>query len=421
MESAQTIAPRFPRLRLSAFWYFYLAALGIFFPYYSLYLSRELRLTGTQVGLVLAAIPLMGLVTQPLWGQLADRTGSRRGVLAGVTAGTALAWGSLVLPRGFAAALLGTAALAVFSTAVLPMAAAVTMAGIRDRGPGGFGWVRMWGTLGFLTLVVVFPWLLGRPEIAAATDGTPWQGLALMFPSAALLCLTAALIASRLPRGGSLALRSSPGEARRLLGHEPVARLVLVVFAAYAFIMGPIHLFPLYVTARGGDVATIGRMWIFMLLLEAPLIGMSRHTLRWLSPRGLLTAGLVSEGVRWTTCALSTNLGLIHAVQLLHGVGVAGILVGAPLYIEQAVPERLRSTGQALVSIAGPGAGAFLSNVAGGWLFEHVGAGAPYATGGVGALALGGALYRLLPEPRRPEPREPEPRNPESKSPDEPR
>lgn len=403
MESDPSAEQPLVRLRLSAFWFFYMAALGIFFPYYSLYLRRELQLSGTEVGLVVATIPLMGLLTQPLWGHLADRSGSRRGVLVVITTGTALAWGGLGLPRGFQGALLGTAILAVFSTAVLPMAAAVSMAEVRSRGPGGFGWIRMWGTVGFLALVVIFPRLVARFEIVELPAAVPWHGLGLMFPSAAVLCLVSAGIASRLPSSTSLALRSIHGDSRRLLGHSPMARLLLVAFVTHAFIMGPINLFPLYVTSRGGDLEAIGRMWIFMLLLEIPLIGMSRQTLRWLGPRGLLTLGLVAEGCRWTTCALSTSLDLIRTVQLLHGVGVAGILVGAPLYVEHAVPERLRSTGQALTSVAGPGAGAFLSNVAAGWLFDHVGPSAPYAAAGVGALTLGLLLHRLLPEPRRPE------------------
>lgn len=402
-----------PRPRLSAFWFFFMAALGIFFPYYSLYLGRELALSSTRVGMVLAIIPLVGIATQPLWGQLADRTGSRRLVLVLVTAGTAIAWGALAWPRSFVGALLGTAALACFSTSVLPMAAATSMAALRDReigeGAAGFGRVRMWGTLGFLAAVVVFPRALEHAARAEAETTAPWRGLGLVFPCAAVVCLVAAGLTTRLPRSPALSLRAHRGDVRVLLRHAPLARLLGVVFLAHLFMMGPIGLFPLFVTARGGDVASIGRMWIFMLLLEVPLIGLSRHTLRKLGARGLLTVGLLAEGARWTISALSTDLGWIQAVQLLHGVGVAGVLVGAPLYVEQAVPERLRATGQALSSVAGAGAGAVLSNLAAGLLFDHLGPGATYGAAGLGALVLGLSLHRWLPRPRRPAEADPRP------------
>ncbi|MEE9185938.1 MAG: MFS transporter, partial [Candidatus Binatia bacterium] len=62
---------------LALFWFIYMGALGIFFPYYSLYLRENAGLSGSQVGLVLAIIPLVGIVAQPFWGQVADRTGER--------------------------------------------------------------------------------------------------------------------------------------------------------------------------------------------------------------------------------------------------------------------------------------------------------------------------------------------------------
>ncbi len=63
-------ALRRPRnLSISLVWFFVLGGLGTFFPFYSLYLSKNLGLSGTEVGAVLAMLPLMGVMAQPLWGQ----------------------------------------------------------------------------------------------------------------------------------------------------------------------------------------------------------------------------------------------------------------------------------------------------------------------------------------------------------------
>ena len=62
---------------LTSFWFVYFGSLGIFFPYFSLYLRENAGLSGTQVGLVLAISPLVGMFAQPVWGQIADRTGAR--------------------------------------------------------------------------------------------------------------------------------------------------------------------------------------------------------------------------------------------------------------------------------------------------------------------------------------------------------
>ncbi len=385
-------------LRLSFFWFLYMCGWGIFFPYYSLYLGRDLALSGSRVGIVMATIPLVGLVCQPFWGHLADRTGSRRRVLAVISAGTAVTCAGLALARDFPSALVGTALFAIFSTSVLPMATAVTLAAVSRTGIGRFGPIRMWGTLGFLTLVIVFPHLLD-----ALGDLGSRPRLAWMYPLTGGFLLAAAAIALSLPDSRALSLRSERGDTRRLLRHPPVIRLLALVFSAHLFLQGAINFFPLYVRSRGGDEAMVGRMWIFMLLLEIPLIGFSGSTLRRLGARGLLTMGLLAEGLRWTTCALTDDMTVITAVMLMHGVGVAGILIGAPLYLEQASPERLRSTGQAVIATVSFGAGAIVSNTVFGWLFERYGAEVPYGAAGLGAFALALAVHGWLPIPAPPE------------------
>ena len=395
------------RLRLSLFWFFYMAGLGTFFPFFSLYLRDRVGLTGTQVGLTTAIIPLVGLAAQPFWGQVADRTGSRRLVLAIVSLGVALANLGLGFFEGFVGTLAGTALLALFLTVVLPLATAVSLAALA-MGPDGdanlgaqaFGRVRLWGTVGFLVGVVVFPRL---PATFLADTSVPWHGLGRLFPITASLSLVAALLALTLPSSPALSIRSRRGDVRRLLRHAPAFRLLVLVFFAHAFLQGPIYLFPLFISELGGDVSTLGNMWILMLLFEIPLIGYAGSTLRRLGPRGVLLMGLLAEVIRWSTCALTENITLVYAVQLLHGVGVAGIIIGAPLYLEQVTPERLRATGQSLVSAAGYGAGAIVSNILGGWLFDHAGHHAPYAMAGIGLAVLCVLLYWWLPEPSRPE------------------
>lgn len=387
------------RLRLSLYWLLYMMGLGIFFPYFSLYLQQDQGLSGSQVGLVMAMLPLVGLVAQPMWGYLADRTGSRRRTLAFVTFGMGATCLLLSFFNGFHAMLVATAGLAVFSTVVLSMATAVSLGAMAEEGPHAFGQVRVWGTLGFLVSVLCFPMFL---DTWGWRLDLPWRHLGWIFPITFLFATLACIAAIRLPDRRSLTVRSHPGDLARLLRHPPAVRLLILVFLAHICLQGPIHLFPLYITDRGGSAADVGRMWVFMLLLEIPLIAYSGRTLRSLGARGLLTLGLLAEGIRWTTCALTRDLQIVQMAQLLHGVGVAGVIVGAPLYLEQAVPERLRATGQSLISAAGFGAGSIVSITSAGWLFEHVDASTPYRLAGAGALILTLLLFALLPAPYRP-------------------
>ncbi len=395
---------------IAVVWFFYLGALGIFFPFFSLYLHENAGLTGTQMGFVLAVIPMMGLATQPLWGQIADRTGSRSRVLSALGVGALFGYAALFYARGFVAIALATAALAFFQTAVIPSSVAATLALTRNDGPYAFGRMRVWGTVGFLLVVVGFPPALHALQELWGPDvdrpGVSEPGLEWMFPITAAVLFCGALAARALPRGGALALRAPRGDWRRLVRHRPFRRLLGFSLVAFLCLQGPMSMFPVFVRAHGGSLDSVGEMWILMLIPEIFLILMSGAGLQRFGPRGLLAIGVTAGGIRWLVCGFAPSLAWIYPVQVLHGVVVAGLVLGAPLYVEAVVPERLRSTGQGLLAMIGVSVGGICSQLATGWLIEHVGTNAPYIVGGAGALILGLLIPIWIPPATRPAPAE---------------
>lgn len=400
-------APDMPRLLpLSAFWLLYMGGLGVVFPYQALYFRENVALAGLQLGLVLAVRPLVGMLAQPGWGWLADRTGSRGRTLVALALGTSVAYALLPLAESFPVVLAAMALAALFSTSVMPMATSVTMASLGAAASEHFGRVRVWGTVGFLVLVASFPWLLERFQAArglsAGPDGPSEPGLGVIFWIAGGLALVAAAVALFLPREGGLALRARPGELGPLLRHPPYRRLLAFAFGAHFCHQGAIQLFPVFVRAQGGSAETVSHIWIGMLLVEIPFLFFSGSIVARIGARGLLGLGILADGVRWTVCAWSGSLVVIQAMMALHGLVVAGIMVGAAVYVEQATPERLRSTGQGGLAMMGISLAGVLSTTVAGALLD-LRPTAPYWMGGLGALALAIALPFLLPGPTRPE------------------
>jgi MFS family permease len=396
------------RLAMAVVWFFGLGALGMFLPFFGLYLHENAGLAGTRVGIVLAVVPLVGAAVQPLWGQVADRTGARARVLVWIALGAGLGYAALFAARGFASLLFATALLASFQTAFVPAAVSVTLALARDGGPHAFGLSRVWGTVGFLLFVVAFPRLLDAAQraqrLGRAAGGPSEPGLELMFAGAGAAMLLAGLAALALPRRGAVAIRAPRGDWRRLARHGPFLRCLAFALAAYVCLQGPLTLFPVFVRARGGSLDSVSEMWVPMLLLEIPLVALSGASLARVGARGLVAIGVVAGGARWLACGVTSGLAWIYPVQVLHGVVVAGFVLGAPLYVEAVVPERLRSTGLGALTMVGASLGGITSNLAAGWLLEHVGPDAPYLAGGMGALALGCLVPLVLPPPGRPPP-----------------
>jgi PPP family 3-phenylpropionic acid transporter len=401
------------RVAMSCVWFFCLGGLGIFFPFFSLYLRENAGLSGSQMGLVLSMVPLVGTLAQPFWGQLADRTGARSSVLALLVFGASAGYFSLGYAQGFPAVLAATLLLAVFSTAMIPTAMAVSFALAEGDRARALGRMRVWGTVGFLFMVVGFPPLLHGIQAARGLlrepGGPSEPGLEVMFPITAGVIALSGLIALLLPRGGEMALRAPKGDWRRLLGHAPFVRLLAFALLAYACLQGPMSIFPIYVRSLGGTLDSVSQMWILMLALEVPLVFFSGSSIARFGARGLLAIGVLAGGVRWTACGLAPDLAFAFPFQILHGVVVAGLVVGGPLYVEAVVPERLRSTGQGMLAMVGVSMGAVASQLGTGVLLEAGGPRAPYLVGGIGALTLVALLPWLLPPVARPRPAGDEP------------
>src|SRR3954451_12774690 len=80
-----------PAVLIPAYYVFLLGALGVFLPYFSLWLVGH-GLTPTETTRVLALTPLMSLVAPPLVGLWADARRARAWLLSGGTLATWLAF-----------------------------------------------------------------------------------------------------------------------------------------------------------------------------------------------------------------------------------------------------------------------------------------------------------------------------------------
>ncbi len=396
--SAPPLARR--ALPLAAYWALSMAPFGLSLPYLALYLRENAALTGVQVGAVFAVLPAVGILGQPIWGVLADRSGLRARALVVISLGTAVGFLAIGRAQGFASILAATALFALFSRAVIPMLLSVCLSALEDH-PHAFGWVRAFGTVGFAASMFVFPAALGAYQsshgLVATPGGATEPALGLLFPTAAALSLVAAAAALAIPNRGAVALRAERGEWKVLLRNRRFVRLLVVCTLAFLCVNGPMEFFSILVRERGGNLHVVRDMWLFMLIPEILLITVLGTLVRRLGARGLLAMGLFAGGLRWLLCGSIDSLAALYPVQMLHAVVVLGLNLGAPLYVDAVVPPQLRSTAQSMLGTVAVGIGGMASSLLAGWLLEHGGISAPYLAGGAGALLLLVLFPRWLP------------------------
>lgn len=386
--------------RLCTYWFVMTAALGVYFPYFSLYLKESLGLRGAEVGAAFALPPLVGLFAQPFWGYVADRTGSRTRVLMLLSFGTASGYALLMWPRSFLPLMAAVTWLSFFVTAQMPMAVAVSLGAIAQQRNGvTFGHVRVWGTVGFFVTVLGVPPMVRA--LAAVRGTSEPEQFHYAFLLAALLAGSASLIAFGFPSvPPPQRERMARGEERLLLRNTAYLRVLLVIALAYAFLHGPMVLFPVYVHSRGGDHATISYMWSFSLTMEIILMFSSAALYQRFGPKLTISFGIIACGVRWLVCGLCRDLGYVYPLQTLHAAMVISLQVGAPMLVEALVPDRLRASSQAGLNMVGSSVGGVASSMLAGVLLDSAGIDVVMLLGGGAGLLLGIATPWILPELR---------------------
>ena len=261
-----------------------MAGLGVIFPYQSLYFQENVGLTGTQLGFALAIHPLIGIIVSPLWGQWADRSGLRRSTLFFLASGSALGYLLIPTASNLTDLLLCLGFLSIFAAPAMAVTSSLSFAVLGKEGTSRFGHVRVWGTIGYLIMVVSFPKILTWAEGDSATIESA-LGLQFIFPVAAILCLTAAGMLFWVPPSEAISMRAKSKDLTALLRQASYLRLLVLAFFAFGLLSGPIVLFPVFVVERGGTIETVSRLWIPMLLLEIPLIFFAGTGLRWIGAR----------------------------------------------------------------------------------------------------------------------------------------
>ena len=225
---------------LSLFWATLFGALGIFFPFYSLYLKDILGLSGQQIGLAMGVFHLVGLVGQPSWGYLADRTGARKAVLVVITVGMALGFVAFWHVRSYAVLLLVSMFFAAFYTSLIQQGMALGLGLLYRSSNSHFEWVRAFGSVGFLITCFGFPFFLD-----AVDPGSDEGDLGLLFPcSAAIILLTTAVV-FLIPNQKVIREQARPGAWRLLIADRKFLRFLLYVFLVNFMLDGPMFLLSL--------------------------------------------------------------------------------------------------------------------------------------------------------------------------------
>lgn len=384
-HSSLSVRPVNPAWRGGLYYLFFWASMAVCMPYLNVHYSR-LGLSGLEIGLLGALMPLMRLTTAPVLSALADRRGWKKRLLSVcllVAGGFFLLLG---MPQTFVLILPIAALLAMAHSAVTPIADAL-VARMARRYHVDYGKLRLWGSLGFAA--------------TALGTGALWQrvGFEAMFPVAALMVLPVVLAAQGLEETAAPQQQARMPLTQLLRDHGLVA-LLLANFLIGAGEGLYITFSGVYMDVLGGPEWMIGGIFGLSALVELPAMQYAGALARRIGKPFTLVISYALMAIAFFGYAVSRTPVILLLWAMLKGVGFGLYFPTTVSLGDDRAPEAWTSTVQSLLMALGWGLAPLLTIPLAGWLSDTLGLAQVFAVAaGVQLLAilvLGWAMLRRM-------------------------
>ncbi len=369
-----------PYWRLSGFYFFYFATLGVLVPYWGLYL-QSVGFTPVDIGSLIAILMFSRIVAPMLWGWIADHRESRMAVVRLASFLTIVSFSGAFFGSSFWWLAVVMLLFSFFWHASLPLLEVFVMRHTASR-PGAYGRVRLWGSIGFIVAVTA----LG-PVIDARG---PWWVLP------ALLTMMLGI--------GTFSLTLPESEMRGSVEHAGPFRQALLRPEVFAFLLacllmqishGPYYTFySIYLEGYGYSKTLIGLLWAFAVLCEIGVFLVMQRLLARVALRAVLIASFFLAAVRWLLIGhYPESLAVLVLAQTLHAATFGSFHATAMQLVHRFFTGRHQHRGQAIYGSLSFGIGGAVGSFYSGHTWVTLG---PTATFNIAAASAGLAFLVAL-------------------------
>ena len=346
------------------FSYYFLSyfALGTLLPLLPVYLNENLGMEQNMIGYILSFMPLVGIVGQPIWGYISDKTKAYKKILFFIISVSTITGFLLGVTKNITTTFVIVLLFSFFRCAIVPLSDRFALEYSKD-GETSFGAIRLWGSIGYAVAGLVIG------QIAKVT------GLFIIFYIFVGVYLMVLFCLKFFPNesiteGYIIKQNSLTTDFRELMKIKEFIFIIIISMILYGPLLANNTYFSMYVVKQGGDFRIVGSLFFISAMSEVPfMLGANK----WIKKIGMMKIILIAATanlIRWLIYFIEPNLFIIYIATSLQGIGFGLLLPAMMEYLRDIVPKNIFATAVTLQTSIGFGIGNFMLTLIAGYLLK---------------------------------------------------
>ncbi len=333
---------------------------GVFVPYWALYLQSE-QFTPVEIGVLMSLFQISRIFAPNFWGWLADHTAKRTiwirlNTILGVLGFIAVFW-----VQGFVPMLLVMGALSLFTSSTMPLSESLTLAHLANT-KGHYSRIRMWGSVGFIVGSIILGYLID------------WAGISSLLWAILVVQISLFMLTFALPDVTVAPHHLDDFSVWKII-RQPAVIALLTGCAMMVTAHGVMYNFySIYLAEHGYSKGMIGWLWAVGVICEIIVfIWMPKIMLRY-SLKVIILASLVLAVLRFTLISVAVdNLVWLLIAQSLHAATFGSFHAATIEVVTHFFNGRHQAKGQAIYNSVTYGLGGAIGGIAGGYALQGLG------------------------------------------------
>jgi len=349
--------------RLSRFYFFYYFFVGLFTPYWGLYL-QDLKFNAVEIGALLSLFHFSRIIAPNFWGWLADYTGQRAkwirlSSFLGVLGFFGVFWADTFYLMFFT-----MMAMSIFTSSTLPLAESLTLSHLStSKENNSYSRIRLWGSVGFITAAFLLGYLIDIFSIKTLVWGL------------LLAQLTIFILTFYIPEKKEQIIYPVKRSILDVIKNREVIAMLLgsgLMVSSHGLLY---NFYSIFLTENNYSSFAIGALWSTGVIFEIFIFILMPKILKKINLKKILLISLALAVLRFFLIGnFVNNIYIIIFAQILHAATFGSFHVASIQIIEYFFNKDHHARGQSIYNSLTYGVGGAVGGLGGGLMINAYGA-----------------------------------------------